>query len=568
MTAPTFEPLSRPRTIVLAGVFLLALVTGGALIHRGPLGVTAPTGPVNGARLFDEVRTHISTLYIDTLSDAKLYRDAIDGMVSELGDPYSVYLPPDRLEHLTERTSGNYAGIGIYVDSRDGVVIVTNPVPGSPGEQAGLLTGDRIAEIDGKSVDGWSLEEVQQAMRGNPGSTLKLTVERAETLIPFHVVRKPIHQSAIRHAMMLPSNVGYVELRVFSDSTVRELRAAVDSLVRVGAKSLILDVRANPGGLLTQGVRATDLFLDKGKRIVSTRGRTPEANHEYDDSVAQRWPSLSLAVLVDDKTASAAEILAGALQDHDRAVIVGLTTYGKGSAQVVYPLDSVRTDSVGALKLTIARWYTPVGRTISRLPQSSSGSSGRDVADARPKFKTDAGRTVLGGGGISPDLVVGDTAISAENQAFMQAVGKNVEEFRDALIGFALDAKASHSVTSPSFVVTPKMLDEVYKGMVARGVSVPRGTYDDVSPLISRLLSYEVARYVFGADAQAQRKAADDKVLIAAQGLLAGAKSQAEVLERAENAKKQPSKASVSVVPRGRTSSSVMGRAVPRKSVV
>jgi carboxyl-terminal processing protease len=553
---------------VLAGLFVLALVTGGALIHRGPAGVPAPTGPVNGARLFDEVRTHIATLYIDTLNDAQLYRNAIDGMISELGDPYSVYLPPDRLGRLTERTSGNYAGIGLQVDMRDGAVIVVNPLPGSPGEQAGLLTGDRIAEIDGKSVDGWTSDEVQQAMRGTPGSTLKLTVERAETLLPFLVVRKPIHQSAIRHAMMLPSNVGYVELRVFSDSTERELRGVVDSLVRVGAKSLILDVRTNPGGLLTQGVHVADLFLDKGKRIVSTRGRIPDANHVYDDSTAQRWPSLPLAVLVDDKTASAAELLAGALQDHDRAVIVGLTTYGKGSAQTVYPLDTLHTDSLGALKLTTARWYTPVGRTISRLPRNLDDGPPRDTGNLRPKYKTDAGRTVLGGGGISPDLVVGDTAISAENLAFMHAVGKKVGAFRDALTDFALHAKATHSITSPAFVVTPQMLDDVYKGMVARGVSVPRGTYDDVSPLISRLLSYEVARYVFGINAEAQRKAADDKMLIAAQRLLAGAKSQADVLERAENAKPKSSRAAVSMAPRGRTSLGVMGRSTPHKSVV
>jgi len=533
MTVRTFEPLSRPRTILLSGLFTAAIVAGAFMIRTAPAGVYVQAGPVDGVALYDTVRTQIARLYIDTLSEAQLYRLSIDGMVSELGDPYSVFLPPDRLGRLNERTSGNYAGIGLQVDMRDGYVFVVSPLAGGPGEQAGMLTGDRIAEIDGKAVNGWTVDEVQRLLRGAPGSPVSVTVDRAGTSIQFALTRKAIHQSAIRHTMILPGNIGYVELRVFSDSTEHELRKAVDSLVRAGVRSLVLDVRANPGGFLEQGVRVTDLFLDKGKRIVSTRGRIETANKTYDDTLPQRWPSLTIGVLVDDKTASAAELLAGALQDHDRAVVVGLTTYGKGSAQNVYPLDSA-----GALKITTSRWYTPVGRSISRVALPD-GVSPNDSAARHPAYKTDAGRTVLGGGGITPDVIAGDTALSLENIAFMRAVGKKVGAFRDALTSFALQAKASHSIASPAFVVTPAMLDDVYQRMEARGVSVPRSTYDDSSPLVARLLSYEIARYVFGTNAEFQRKALDDKALNTVERLLNGARTQTEVLNRARSVKSQ-----------------------------
>jgi carboxyl-terminal processing protease len=231
-------------------------------------------------------------------------------------------------------------------------------------------------------------------------------------------------------------------------------------------------------------------------------------------------------VVVDNKTASAAEVVAGALQDHDRAVVLGMTTYGKGSVQHVFPVTSG-----GAVRLTTARWLTPLGRYISNPPVPDDA----DLQDSvpRPKYKTDAGRTVLGGGGITPDVAVGDTVAPAENLALMRALGTNVSLFHDALTAYALEMKATDAVKTPDFVVTKAMLDEIYGRMQKRGVDVPRSTYDAAAPLVSRLFSYEVARYVFGADAEFRRKAADDKVLITAQQLLAAARSQADALRRA-----------------------------------
>jgi carboxyl-terminal processing protease len=278
--------------------------------------------------------------------------------------------------------------------------------------------------------------------------------------------------------------------------------------------------------LLDQGVAVADLFLDKGSRIASTAGRDTAEDVIYTDSAAQRWPRLTIAVVVDNKTASAAEVVAGALQDHDRAVVLGMTTYGKGSVQHVFPVTSG-----GAVRLTTARWLTPLGRYISNPPVPDDA----DLQDSvpRPKYKTDAGRTVLGGGGITPDVAVGDTVAPAENLALMRALGTNVSLFHDALTAYALEMKATNAVKTPDFVVTKAMLDEIYGRMQKRGVDVPRSTYDAAAPLVSRLFSYEVARYVFGADAEFRRKAADDKVLITAQQLLAAARSQADALRRA-----------------------------------
>lgn len=520
------EGRTRSKTVGLALVLGVALVAGAWILQRGT--ELVPTAKVNGVRLFDNVSALVRDQYVDTLTDAQMYRLAVNGMLSELNDPYDAYLTPDRLARLSERTSGSYAGIGLQVDVRDGSLVVVNPVPNGPGERAGILTGDRIAQIDGKVVSGWTAEEVQRLLRGPPGSRVTLTVEHAGSATPVTVTltRAEIHHSAVKRAALLPARVGYVALSVFSDSTARELATTVDSLVRGGATSLVLDLRDNPGGLLDQGVRVADLFLDRGQRIASTRGRDSTETIRFTDSTAQRWPHLSVAVLINDKTASAAEVVAGALQDHDRAVILGTTSYGKGLVQRVFPLTS------GAVRLTTARWLTPAGRQISR--EESRDPDNQPDSAPRPKYKTDAGRTVLGGGGITPDLAVGDTTAPPENLALLRALGTKVALFHDALTALALEFKARHAVASPDFVVTPAMQDDIYRAMQQRGVDVPRTTFDAAAPLVARLFAYEVDRYAFGADAEFRRKAADDRVLIAAQRILAASHSQADAIKTAD----------------------------------
>lgn len=513
-------------TRLLTAILVVGMGVGGWLLQSGS--ALGPPPPLRGPILFDQVRTHIEHLFLDSVDVPELYQKAIDGALLELGDPYSQFLPPGRLDQLSQRTSGNYAGIGLQVDLRDGYVIVVHPVTGGPGERAGIMTGDRIIEIDGKRVHGWSPEEVQRLLRGRAGSRVRITIEHPGSPDPVPLVlnRAIIHQSAIRRASILRGEVGYMHLRVFSDSTTDEVRRAVDSLINNGATSLMIDVRGNPGGLLDQGVQVTDMFLDSGQIIVKTRGRVPGADRDYVDSIPQLWPGIPITVLVDDKTASAAEIFAGALQDHDRAAVVGLTTYGKGSAQSLYHIGDE-----GALKLTTARWYTPLGRTISKSEQNRTAGINFRYPPV-PSYRTNSGRTIYGGGGIVPDLTVGDSIVPEENQAFMRALGPKVGQFRDALTSFALNAKTRNPDLRSGFIVTPEMLDDVYKRMEARRVEVPRDIYDAVAPLVSRLLSYEVERYVFGANAEFYRKAGDDKVIIAAQGIMSGNQTQSELFEQ------------------------------------
>ena len=519
----------RSRAFVVIGILSTALVTGGWLLERGLDGGSTVSGP----RLFDEVMTHIERYYVDSVSTSDLYGKAIDGMLEELHDPHSVFLRADRLARLNESTTGNYGGVGIQIDVRDGWVIVVSALPGTPAERAGIETGDRIVEVSGKSAKGWGIDETRNTLRGAPGTSVTIVTERAGNKRPVTLVRQEIHRSAVARSMLLPDGVGFVDLKAFSDSTEKEVSRSIDSLSRAGMRSLILDLRQNPGGLLTQGVGVSDMFLDRGQEIVSMKGRVREANRNFVDGAPQRWPNLPMVVLVDEYSASASEIVAGALQDHDRAVVIGHTSYGKGSAQTLYPITGG-----SALKLTTAKWFTPSGRSISK-PHSASSDDDEDQdttgsANARrEKFKTDGGRTVYGGGGITPDVVAGDTTPVPSDVALQNALGRKVPQFRDAITDYAMSLKGSSSVGSPDFTVTDAMREAVWQGMRQRGIDIDRAIYDGASPLVSRLISYDVARYVFGRAAEQRRIVQDDPIVQRAVELTRGAKTQKDLLARA-----------------------------------
>ncbi|HEY7393652.1 MAG TPA: S41 family peptidase [Gemmatimonadaceae bacterium] len=516
---------------LLAGVVLsCALVSGGWLVKRGLVGTTVPRG--SNARMFEQVLQRISRDYVDTLSDSVLYSRAVDGLVTELHDPHSSYLSPQTYARLSERTTGKYAGVGASIDVRDGWLTIVAPLPGGPALEAGIRTGDRVVKVDGKPIHDLTVEEAQKLLRGVPGTKVKVTVERPGVAAPleFSLTRREIRVRSVQHATMLSNGVGYVALTIFSEESATDLRRAVDSLRRVGMKSLIFDLRSDPGGLLDQGVAVADLFLDAGESIVSMRGRTAEASRSFADHTRQVWPDLPVAVLVDSNSASASEIVAGALQDHDRAVLLGTTTYGKGSAQNVF-----RLSDGGAVKLTTALWYTPSGRSINRKMADGDSDSAPavDTTKPRPRYKTDDGRTVLGGGGITPDIIVPTSPIAAADTAFARALGKQVPRFSDALTDYALSLKVSGAIKSPDFVVTPAMRDELLRRMRARGITVDSATYVRAAPLIDRFIGGEIARYVFGVEAESNRQLHRDEVVAKAVQLMSGATTQRELLERA-----------------------------------
>jgi carboxyl-terminal processing protease len=307
-----------------------------------------------------------------------------------------------------------------------------------------------------------------------------------------------------------------------------------------GMKSMILDLRLNPGGLLDQGVKVAELFLDKGQEIVSTKGRARGSSKEFYDEVRQLWPDLPIVVLVNEGTASAAEIIAGALQDHDRAVVVGSPTFGKGLVQTLFPLG----DGV-ALKLTTARWYTPSGRTIQRiakdeedqLAQAESAAVGvpsRETSDSaikeRPVYHTDGGRSVRGGGGIVPDMVIRPDTLTTDERAFAKALGAKLPVYRDALTTYALELKRTKAVSTESFKITPEMQREVYRRIKAKGVEVTEADFNGAGQLVDEQLSYEIARYVFGRPAEFRRRSSDDHQLQTALGLLRKAQTPKDLM--------------------------------------
>ena len=359
------------KALIVGAVLSAGLLSGGMLMQSGAW--READASTATPRLYEQVLARIRSAYIDSVSIEDMHRKAAFGLVKELDDAYSALLTAERVSRLRESTTGRYAGIGVEIDMRDGYVTVIAPLAGTPADSAGILPGDRIVSVDGKATHGLTMEEVQQAMRGPLGSKVRLTVERGTGADPtFTLTRRIIQYHPVQRVELLPGKVGYVELATFSQQAARELRSAVDSLRRGGAISLILDLRENPGGLLEQGIEVAELFLDRGQTIASTRGRTSEANVTFLDEFRQPWPQMPIVALVDSGTASAAEIVAGALQDNDRAIVVGSPSYGKGSAQSLFPV----TDG-HALKLTTARWFTPDGRTIER--DSTSGGITPDV---------------------------------------------------------------------------------------------------------------------------------------------------------------------------------------------
>jgi carboxyl-terminal processing protease len=517
------------RTLTVAAALGTSLVGGGWVISRG---LNVRETDFSNARLFDTVLGHVRHYFVDSIPDSTLFEHAMIGMLRELDDPYTLYLPPNRLRRLTEQTTGNYIGIGAQIQRRDEYPMIIAPFPGSPAERAGLRTGDRVVEIDSMKTRGWTTDEATRALRGPPDSDVTVVIERPGDpgRMTFRLKRGGVHRRAVGRTALLAGNVGYVDVNIFNDSTAIELRKAIDSLQASGMRSLVIDLRGNPGGVLGQGVGVADMFLDSGDLIVSMHGRSQGANERVTDSVNQPWPQLPLVVLVDGGSASASEIVAGALQDHDRALIMGRTTFGKGSAQGVFAVSSG-----GGVRITTARWFTPSGRSIERL-------RGRRVFDEESPvdtFRTEHGRRVAGGGGIVPDVLAGDTALAAGEQALEDALGNRVIQFRDAMVDVAIGLRSRGAVRSRDFVVTQQMLDELWSAMRGRGFQFNRSTFDGARVLVSSLLAREIARFVFGPDAEAERAIADDRVIQEAVRRASVAKSPADLLASAEPARQQ-----------------------------
>ena len=512
--------------VALLGVLLVPALAGGFIAQE--------KASTEGVQLFRQVVELVSERFVDTVSQADLYEKAARGLLEELNDPYTELLTPKDRTAFETRTGGRYGGVGMQIEPLAGYVSVSRVFPNTPAEAAGIREGDRIIAVDTASTRDWKIDQVSAALLGTPGTKVSATFARPGVATPIVVkfTRATIKVPAVPYAITIDS-VGYVPLLQFNEFATEEIEEAVRKFQQQGAKGVVLDLRSNPGGILDQALSVSNLFLRDNQEIASVRGRGFESQ-TYVARGRPVAPSIPLVVLVDGGSASASEIVAGALQDHDRALIVGTTSFGKGLVQTLYNLDGGY-----AVKMTTAKYYLPSGRLIQKdrkmvdgafvdaAPDSMESDS---VKKTRPTFKSDGGRTVYGGGGITPDVIVKPDTISTPEQEFGKKIAPKFTEFYTALSDYALQLK---STVKPGFTVQPAWRDELYRRATAAGVPIDRALYDRATPTVDRMLQQRVAHLAFG-DSTAKRMSLDDDVqLTKALALLRGARTQQDLFATA-----------------------------------
>ncbi len=353
--------------------------------------------------IFTNLFREVNAYYVDEVEPKALIQTGIHGMLESL-DPYTDFIPEEDLEAFSILTTGQYAGIGALISIINNRNIITQPYENFPAQRAGIRVGDEITSVDGKSVKGKPTSETSALLKGAPGSEVSVVISRQGKEYSFKLIREQIKISNVAYQGLLDDHIGYIKLDEFTPGASKEIEAAVISLKQQGATRLILDLRDNPGGLLYEAINMVNLFIPKGKEVVATRGKVKEWNKSY---AALNTPidlSTPLVVLIDGGSASAAEIVAGALQDYDRAVLLGQKTFGKGLVQSTRQLPYR-----AQLKVTTARYYIPSGRCIQALDYSHRNSNGlveRFADSLKTAFRTKSGRTVYDGGGLDPDVIV------------------------------------------------------------------------------------------------------------------------------------------------------------------
>lgn len=498
--------MSRFRSAAIAGVLLLPLIGGGFILQE--------RATRDGARLFDQVLSLVSDRFVDTVDTGMLYEKAARGLVHELQDPYSELLTPKQLQGFNTNTAGRYGGIGMQIEDQNGVITISKVFPNTPAERAGIREGDRIIGIDTIAIRGWKIRQVSDVLQGVPGTKVKVRFSRPGVTEPIAVefARAIIHIPAIAYGLMFDGGIGYIPIQQFSENVTEELAKELQRLNGMGLRGVVLDLRNNPGGFLDQALSVSNLFLKQGVEIASVRGRNSEPQ-TYMARGRPVMPETPLVILTDGYSASASEIVAGALQDHDRALIIGTTSFGKGLVQTVFNLDGGY-----ALKLTTAKWFTPSGRSIQKErvlradgafvevhPDSIEADSARK---ARPVFRSDAGRVVYGGGAVTPDRIVKPDTLTTAELAVVRAIAPKSQEVYVALYDLAFSLK---NQVKPDFVVLPEWREDFFRRITAAGAKVSREQYDQSRRYVNRLIENRVARLAFG-DSAAKRRDADDDV--------------------------------------------------------
>ncbi len=389
------------KKLILLAASLMAIVILASAATR-----SKKTDISRNLDVFNSLYKELQTFYVDSIDAEKSINTAINAMLNDI-DPYTEYIPAKEQEQFRSMTTGEYGGIGSVIQETPRGVIIADPYEGSPALNAGLLPGDLIIMIDGDSTKGWRSSKVSEHLKGQSGTTVKVTVNRPYTddsIKTFEIRRSKIQIPSVPYYGMLKDRIGYIALNTFSEKSYPEVRHATEDLIKNGAQGLILDLRGNGGGLVESAVQILGIFLPKGTTVLNTKGKGVLNEKTYKTSVTPLDTKIPLAVLIDGASASASEIVTGALQDLDRAVVIGNRSFGKGLVQSTrsLPYD-------GLLKVTVAKYYIPSGRLIQAIDYSHrnpDGSVARIPDSLTSVFHTAGGREVRDGGGITPDMTI------------------------------------------------------------------------------------------------------------------------------------------------------------------
>lgn len=484
---------------------LVALV--GATLFGGFYGNRLFGAPMQNGDLqkrmkeYTDLLTAVTNWSPEDIGSDKFVYASIDGMLRTL-DPHTSFLEPKEYSDMQDRQKGTFYGLGILVTKRNDQVTVITPLEGTPAARLGVRAGDVISEVEGVATEDLSLDEVVKRLKGPKGTTVHIKIKRVgmKEPIPLTIVRAAIPTNSISNVLMLRPGVGYVRIKDFTSTTVRELDEAIEKLEREGMQKLVLDLRMNPGGLLDAAVGVSDHFLDKGQMIVYTKGRTPDSMQEFVAPGKHEKFEMPVIVLVNRGSASASEIVAGAIQDHDRGLVIGETSWGKGLVQSVYTLQ------YGAgLALTTSKYFTPAGRNIQRdytsvydYYMADEAENGPEVPlSEREEFRTDTGRIVYGGGGITPDHIVKQPQLSRTTQLL---------EVRSAIFNYAVEYAAAHPDLTKELAVTPAIVEEFVRHAAEHDIAPESDIREALlkpedRKYIERALKAEIVAAKYGFDA-------------------------------------------------------------------
>ena len=440
--------------------------------------------------LYQNVIDKVATRYVTDIEPGDLIIRSIEGMIGSL-DPYSQLLDPDDYNDLKIDTKGRFGGIGIELGLRNDILTVIAPIEGTPAYELGLQGGDRIVKIEGEPTKGWSTLDAVKLLRGPKGTKVTITIQREGLDEPFDVTitRDIIKVRSVPYYFMVTPTTGYVRLSTFSENSGEEVRNAVEDLQNQGMESLILDLRYNPGGLLNQAVEVAEIFMEKGEMIVYTNGRFQGQDREYLASKEGLTKKMPLVTMINEYSASASEIVAGALQDHDRALILGEPSFGKGSVQTLFDLGGDY-----ALRLTTAYYFTPSGRSIHKADESEvvaieansiNGGNGKEAG----KYFTDSGREVSGGGGITPDVIVQLPELTPVAQKLLK---------KPFFFNYAVKFKSQHPDLGEDFEVTEELVEDFYHFLEGEEIDITEDEFSSERELVEMRLEFELDRVFWG----------------------------------------------------------------------